>query len=364
MPHIETVEIQNYRNHDHVQLDFKKGINVIWGENGSGKTAALEAVYTLSMGRSFRTRNHKETLKENASKSFLRGTFNTSNAVREIKLNHLSTGQRRFFINGTAIKKTMDLIGKTPIVLLSPEEQIITKGSPGDRRDYFNKILSIISREYLKTLLIYQRLIKQRNFALRETRKRHKNHAAIIAWNEPVVSTGKKLWKLKTDIIDQIIHELQKINKKYAKEDIDLRLEFFPDGEAETFKNRLESSLNLDIVKGRTTAGPHRDEYCFTFNGRLLRNFGSQGEHKLALVLIKMAEINTIKTATGKTPILMLDDFFAKLDFQRADGALSLLNGEYQTIITTTDIVDIEKHGIDLKSENNTSLHMERMCKA
>ncbi|MDP6726551.1 MAG: AAA family ATPase [Candidatus Marinimicrobia bacterium] len=325
MPHIETVEIQNYRNHDHVQLAFKKGINVIWGENGSGKTAALEAVYTLSMGRSFRTRNHKETLKENASKSFLRGTFNTNNAVREIKLNHLSTGQRRFFINGTSIKKTMDLIGKTPIVLLSPEEQIITKGSPGDRRDYFNKILSIISREYLKTLLIYQRLIKQRNFALRETRKSHTNHAAIIAWNEPVVSTGKKT--LET-------------------------------------KNRLESSLSSDIVKGRTIAGPHRDEYCFTFNGRLLRNFGSQGEHKLALVLIKMAEINTIKTATGKTPILMLDDFFAKLDFQRADGALSLLNGEYQTIITTTDIVDIEKHGIDLKSENNTSLHMERTCKA
>ena len=206
----------------------------------------------------------------------------------------------------------MDLIGKTPIVLLSPEEQIITKGSPGDRRDYFNKILSIISREYLKTLLIYQRLIKQRNFALRETRKSHTNHAAIIAWNEPVVSTGKKT--LET-------------------------------------KNRLESSLSSDIVKGRTIAGPHRDEYCFTFNGRLLRNFGSQGEHKLALVLIKMAEINTIKTATGKTPILMLDDFFAKLDFQRADGALSLLNGEYQTIITTTDIVDIEKHGIDLKSE-------------
>lgn len=364
MPHIETVEIQNYRNHNHVQLNFKKGINVIWGENGSGKTAALEAVYTLSMGRSFRTRNHKETLKENSTKSSLKGVFNMSNAVREIKLNHLSTGQRRFFINGTAIKKTMDLIGKTPIVLLSPEEQIITKGSPGDRRDYFNKILSIISREYLETLLVYQRLIKQRNFALRETRKRQASPASITAWNEPVVSAGKKLWKLKTAIIDQIIHELQKINKKYAKEEIDLRLEFFPEGDAGTFKNRLEDSLNLDIVKGWTTAGPHRDEYCFTFNGRLLRNFGSQGEHKLALVLIKMAEINTIKKETGKTPILMLDDFFAKLDLQRADGALSLLNGEYQTIITTTDIVDIEKHGIDLGSENNASLYMERTCKA
>lgn len=364
MPNIETVYIQNFRNHKHIQIDFKKGINVIWGENGSGKTAILEVVYTLSMGRSFRTRNHKETLKENADHQSLKGVFNSRTDTTEIKINQISSGQRRLFVNNIVLTKVKDLIGETPIVLLSPEEQLLTKGSPGDRRNYFDRIFSTISQEYLNILLAYQKLVKQRNALLQEIRREPAKLKAIEAWNEPLVSAGKKLYKIKNVIIRQFILELEIINNKYSKNDVELTIEFVPDGSAETLEKRLEKSLNLDLAKGWTTTGPHRDDYGFLFNGRMLKKYGSQGEHKLALVLIKMAEIRAIKNKTGKTPILMLDDFFDKLDFQRADEALSLLNGDYQTIITTTDIIDVKKHGINLSSTNNTIFHLKRTCKA
>ena len=363
MPHIEAIDIYNFRNHDRAQFVFKRGVNVIWGENGSGKTAVLEAVYTLSMGRSFRTHNHKETLKENTDSLSLKGLFNAGSNTKEIRLNQLSSGQRKFFVNDAVLKKTKDLIGENPIVLLSPEEQRLTKGTPGDRRNYFNKVFSTVSQEYLNMLIVYQRILKQRNSALQEVRRGRTHEKAVEVWNEQTVSVGTKLWKLKTTIIEKFIHEINKINAKYNKEGSDIVLRFVPEGDIETFEERLKKALKLDLVKGWTTVGPHRDDYRFLFNERLLKKYGSQGEHKLALVLIKMAEINIIKTNTGKNPILMLDDFFAKLDFQRADSLLSLLNGDYQTIITTTDIVDFEKHGINLNSKNNATFHLERKCK-
>jgi len=364
MSHIETIDLFNFRNHTYAKFEFKKGINVIWGENGSGKTAVLEAVHTLSIGRSFRTRNHKEVLKEKTENLSIKGLFNEKDIISEIRLNQLSTGKRRFFVNKVALKKTKQLIGENPVVLLSPEEQRLTKGTPGDRRQYFNKVFSTASQKYLNILIIYQRLIKQRNAALQEARRSKTSVESVEAWNDQVVSVGKKLWELKAIVLETFTREINIINEKYSDEGIDLVLHFVPEGEAETFDERLKKSIDLDIAKGWTTAGPHRDDYRFMLNGMLLKKYGSQGEHKLALILIKMAEINMVKITSGKDPILMLDDFFAKLDFQRSDKVLSLLNGNYQTIITTTDIVDFEKHGINLSSKNNATFQLERKCKA
>jgi len=363
MARVDTIDIKNFRNHKHIRIDFKKGINVIWGENGSGKTAILEAIYALSMGRSFRTRAHKETLREGSEGLTIKGVFIGNEQKQEVVLHQLLNGQRKFTINNNDRVSAKELIGQNPIVILSPEEQSITKGSPTDRRSYFDKTLSIVSTEYLNTFLIYQRALKQRNTAIRELRLARAGKDSIIAWNEALLANGNKLWYLRDGLMGSFIDELTNATDRYNSKNAELKLIYKPEGKAETYEIRLEKSLNSDINKGWTTVGPHRDNYTFSFNGRSLREFGSQGEHKLALVLIKMAEITMIKEKTEKTPVLMLDDLFAKLDFKRADDVLTLMSKGGQTIITTTDIVDFEKHGLDMNSKENSTHYLERECK-
>ncbi len=360
MIRVDTIDIQNFRNHNHIHIDFKKGINVIWGENGSGKTAILEAIYTLSMGRSFRTRLHKETLKEGSENLSIKGIFIKNEQKQEIILNQLLNGQRKFIINNNNQVSAKELVGQNPIVILSPEEQTITKGSPVDRRRYFDKTLSIVSAEYLKILLIYQRSLKQRNTAIRNLRIGKSDRSSITAWDETLLLNGKKLWDLRKELMDTFVNELRVATEKYNSKNIELELVYKPEGNTETFEIRLEKSLNSDINKGWTTTGPHRDNYIFLFNHRPLREFGSQGEHKLALVLIKMAEITMIKKKKGNAPVLMLDDLFAKLDYKRADDVLSLMSKGGQTIITTTDIVDFEKRGLNVKSQDSSTYYLER----
>jgi len=333
---------------------------VIWGENGSGKTALLEAIYTLSMGRSFRTRLYKETLKEGCDNLSIKGLFTNKDQKQKIVLNQLLNGQRKFIIDESNHVSVKELVGKNPIVILSPEEQIITKGYPADRRSYIDKIFSIVSGEYLNTLLMYQRILKQRNTAIRNLRYGATRKEAVTAWDEPLISAGKKLWDIRIELMEVFINQIHCATKKYNSNNVDLVLIYKPEGSIETFEIRLEKALNSDLNKGWTTTGPHRDNYTFLFNTRSLREFGSQGEHKIALVLIKMAEISMINIITGSNPVLMLDDLFAKLDFKRADEVLSLLSGRGQTIITTTDIVDFKKHGLDLKSPHNSTYYLER----
>jgi len=364
MLHIDVLNIKNFRNHSDTRLGFKKGVNVIWGENGSGKTAVLEAIYSLSMGRSFRTRNHKETLKENEETLSLTGVFFNGAGEKEIQLRQIKSGKRKFFINKRELQKTKDLIGHNPTVLLSPEEQIITNGTPTDIRAFFDKVFSTISPNYLNALIEYQKTLKQRNTAIRNVLKKRAGKKDIEAWNDPVVNSGKKVWKEKKELLSLYCKHLLKLVDKYRDKSVNINIDYEEEGPTDTFEERLKKTLNSDLTRGYTTTGPHRDNYHIFYNEKLLKKYGSQGEHKIALVLMKMAESNTIKHQTGKTPILLLDDVFAKLDFQRADDMLFLLKNGYQTIITTTDIVRIEDHGIDLSSPDNTSFYLERACKA
>jgi len=197
MLRVETIDIHNFRNHDNIHIDFTNRVNVIWGENGSGKTAILEAIYTLSMGRSFRTKIHRETLKDGCEKMSINGIFVDNKQKQSISLNQLSNGQRRFLIDKNKSVIAKELVGQNPIVILSPEEQKISKGPPSDRREYFDKILSIVSKKYLKTLVLYQRIIKQRNTAIRDLKQGKAGINAITAWNDPMIGSGIELWKMR-----------------------------------------------------------------------------------------------------------------------------------------------------------------------
>ena len=357
---IKEIGLVSFRNHDAIKLKFCPNINVIWGKNGSGKTAILEAIHSLSIGRSFRTNRKKELLKDDKEFFSITGTFKTDDKIQEIQINQTKDGTRRMFIDGNKLESIRELVGLNPVVLLSPEEQIITKGAPQNQRNYFNKLFSVISNEYFTILSDYNRILKQRNKLLDDFNLTNGAKAELNIWNETIAEIGQKLWKKRAEFFKKYKLELTKTVKdvKESKFSFSCALEIkTPENEKE-YLEILKKRQNRDIYLGRTTFGPHTDKINFTFNGKNIKQYGSQGEHKLALLLIKLAEVKLIRKVTKNAPIVLLDDLFAKLDDSRSKQAMAMIDKNHQTIITTTNIKIVEDRGIRIDNLNNGSFYL------
>lgn len=358
---IKEIELVSFRNHDAIKLEFCPKINVIWGRNGSGKTAILEAIHSLSIGRSFRTNRKKELLKDDKEFFSITGKFQTANDIQEIQINQTKDGTRRIFIDGNKLESIRELVGLNPVVLLSPEEQTITKGTPQDQRNYFNKLFSIVSNEYLTILSEYNRILKQRNKLLDGFNLINNAGTELETWNERIAEIGQKLWKKRADYFNDYSTELNKTVKDFKDGNFTFSCELIEKMVAneKEYIETLKKRQNRDIYLGRTTFGPHTDKITFTFNGKNIKQYGSQGEHKLALLLIKLAEVKLIRKVTENAPIVLLDDLFAKLDDSRSKQAMAMIDKDLQTIITTTDLKIVEDRGVKIDKLNNGSFHLD-----
>jgi|TARA_B100000315_G_C14582625_1_gene591332 DNA replication and repair protein RecF len=353
---ISNIQMVSFRNHQQLDMDFSPGINVIWGENGSGKTAVLEAIHLLSIGKSFRTSKMTEIIKHEKDFFRVKGAFSSENKEDEVLFSQGKDRRQKIKINGKDVgRKT--LIGQNPVIILSPEEQNITKGTPGNRRNYFDKLYSITSEEYLNNLSKFFSALKQRNALLRE----NKNKIVFEAWDETLAGLGAKVWKAKKELNEEFMTYLSTASSSYGDGSISIKLKIGNiDIDKKQMKEMLKETHDRDVINKQTTVGPHRDRISFLFNEKKLRNFGSQGEHKIALVLVKLAEFMFIKEKTGRAPIFLLDDLFAKLDLKRSDAVFELLKKNTQTIITNTDLFNLKNHGIDLETPDNKSFHLAR----
>ena len=355
---IDQIKLTSFRNHAETSMSFGPGINVIWGENGSGKTSVLEAVHILSIGKSFKTNRINETVKHNTDVSRIEARFTKNEKKETISFSQSTDRRRQLKINDTVVK-AREIVGKNPAVLLSPEEQKITKGTPGDRRGYFNKLYSTVSAVYFKALSVFTQTLKQRNAVLKNPNQKEQ----FNTWDDLLAENAETIWKQRIYFNSRYNECLKTVSKMYNKNSVSISL--ITDDTQRTkddILNEFKKREQADLRAQRTSFGPHKDDLIFLFNSTPIKLFGSQGEHKISLVLIKLAEYMFIKNETNQTPTLLLDDLFAKLDFKRSDAVLALLEKKSQTIITNTDLVDIEKHGIDLNDPNNKSFHLERQC--
>ena len=182
----------SFRNHEKTKIKFNSGLTVIWGKNGSGKTSALEAIHSLSIGKSFKTNNRKELIKKGSQGFFLKGVFIDENNNRNtVSFSQTLSGNKKININKKEIIKRKEMLGLNNVVVFSPEEEEITKGPAGERRKYFNRIFSICSSVYLQNLLSYNRTLKQRNSLLKI---KNQKKETLRSWNDPLSSFGEKLW--------------------------------------------------------------------------------------------------------------------------------------------------------------------------
>ena len=364
---ISKITITSFRNHSHKKVDFSEGLTVIWGDNGSGKTSLLEAVYILSYGKSFKTHKPSSLVKKGDSSCLVSGEFQHNKLKDIINTEYKKTGSQKTKINGKAIVGRKELIGRNPVVVLSPEEQDITKGGPSERRQFFDRLFSVVSKNYLNTIQTYGRLLKQRNASLVRNRDGLTQTSDVFCWDEQLCNVGTDLWLQRASLMGEFKHSLDRVVGSY-NDSAEVGIFYKPQtvGVGE-YKNMLLKNQQKDLVQGRTTGGPHRDNIDVVWFGEKIRSVGSQGEHKLSLVFLKIAEMQFIKDKTGRFPILLLDDLFAKLDLGRSKKLVSLLNklktktGELvQTIVTTTDMINIENSGMFSSSSKIKKHHLTR----
>ena len=363
---IDSLEMSSFRNHEKTNIKFGPGLTVLWGKNGSGKTSILEAIHSLSIGKSFRTNNKNEMIK-NGSKGFLiRGLFkNAEGNQSKVSYSQELLGNKKIKINKKTIIKRKDLLGLNSVVVFSPEEENITKGPPARRREFFNKIFSICSKTYLEKLLTYNKVLKQRNAILKNGQHNQKTQEHLEVWGGPLAEAGEKLWGERAGLIKEFVENFKqtakeldkKINAtiKYTEKKAD-RVEIF---------RQINKNNKQDIKRGFTTYGPHRDEVMFLWKKKGIRKHGSQGEHKLFLALLKITELLFLSKKTKKSPVFLIDDLFASLDEEKSKKLLSFVGGlqnerkkRQQTIITTTDFIDLEKNGFFLGFEQVKKHHI------
>jgi len=364
---IHRLKIISVRNHKEAEFFFSRGVTVIWGENGSGKTAVLEAIHMISIGRSFKTHRQRELINVEKNELFIQGDFSNNNQEDHVASSVTKTSGQIIKLNGKNIHSRKELLGRNIVVVLSPEQQNITKGAPEERRRFFNKIFSVVSPAYFGVLQEYNRALKQRNAALLQLRDNRVKDSDLQSWTPILALSGLKLWGLRRQLMHQFKSTLGTVLNQFDR-DIELEILYDPrQSNKEQYQNKLEKNINRDIVLGRTEHGPHRDNFIINWAGKNIKSYGSQGENKLCLILLKLAELFFVKEKTGKTPILLLDDLFAKLDLERCKKIVNLLQGfddfsddPLQTIVTTTDLINIENSGLMFSNGNHRTYHLKR----
>ena len=354
---ISKLSLFSFRNHEKKEITFSEGITVIWGENGSGKTSLLEAIYILSLGKSFKTHKQSSIIKKGHSSYILKGDFSNGEIINSVGIQTNLNSKKTIKVNGKTIKNRKEIIGKNNVVVLSPEDQVITKGGPKERRVFFDRLFSIVDSEYLNTLQKFNRALKQRNALI--LNNSHINEENFLPWEEKLSISSIKLWETRKKCFSDYLKSLNSVVSEYQRDLVLNVLYAEKTYTKEEFQKKLKQTRERDSLLGTTSHGPHRDNIKILWSRKDIREYGSQGEHKISLILLKLAEINLIKQKTGKYPTILLDDVFAKLDLNRSKKLVSYLNSikteekdPIQTIITTTDVLNVEQSGLILEGKN------------
>jgi DNA replication and repair protein RecF len=345
---LKSIQLKNFRKHKNISLDFSERLNYIVGGNGQGKTTILESIFYLCTTKSHNSKSDSEAVTFNENEFEILGNFRGITENNSRVYFTLSQNRKYYFKDDKQVSRAADIIGKFPVVLLSPEDHSITQGSPADRRRFVDSVISQANETYLSNLIDYNKILKQRSSLLNQLRETRNKifFDELQAWSSVLVQTGSYLIKQRKKFIEEFteyIYESYNIImglkekpvieysflKDYKRDDIEIE-----------FKKQLDEKREEEIIRGINLIGPQRDEFIFSIDGCNLKTYGSQGQHKTFQVVLRFAEFFYIKELTGTEPIFLLDDVFGELDAERAGRISNYLTNIGQAFITVTDLAD------------------------
>lgn len=328
---LQKLRLQNFRNYELKELELGERTLVV-GENGAGKSNLLEGIVLLARGISFRAEKIEEMVKwgEEAGRVKGRITEGTEGKQESTDIEVvLTTSRARYLVNGVA-RRRMDFVSKLVVVLFRPEDLQLIEGSPGERRGWLDVVLAGVDREYSRSLLSYEKGLRRRNKILDLIREGEVSRTQLAFWDGLLIRDGTVLTNKRRELTD-------KVNEYWRRTGNGLELEYDFSGISEA---RLAQYKDEEVAAGYTLVGPHKDEIIFRGGeprkSRDLAVYGSRGEQRMAVLWLKMAELQFVETKLRERPVLLLDDIFSELD-QSHRRMVVKLTAKQQTIMTATE---------------------------
>ena len=346
---IKRIKINDFRNYKKLEIELDKNINVFYGENAQGKTNIIESIFLCSIGKSFRTSKDKELIKFNENESNVEIDFEKSNREGNIRIN---VGERKnIFVNKIKIKKLSELLGNINVVIFTPDDINILKGGPQERRTFLDVMISQLRPKYMHICSLYQKTLDERNSYLKNIENQRQDFIEI--YDEKLAEYGCEIYKYRKEFIEKIKEKIKIIHNNITdnKENIDITYTSNCENK-EDYLELLKSRKKLDIIKGYTTKGVHRDDFQVFINELPVDVYGSQGQHRTAVLSLKLSELQVIYDDIGENPILLLDDFMSELDEFRRTNFLENIR-DTQVIITCTDKIDLKGKKVKIFNVNN-----------
>ena len=346
---IKKLSFLNVRKISLFSEQFSPETNIIIGLNGSGKTSILESLVFLITGKSFRKKHTQSIIKKEKQELQIKGIFQYE---EDLTIKLIYDGKKKqIFKNNQILKRTTELIKDNAIIYISPEETDIIEEYKKEKQQYFDKIIFRINPQHIYNIKEYNKLLLYRNSLL-------ENNMSTKPWEEPLSLVGLKIWNTRNSFFDFFCKTFNETQKK-----LDLQLKYVIEYKNQEYQSKEEyiKKLQSKTKTNKTEVGPHKDIINLYLNNETIKEHASQGEKKLFKYVLKFTEAEIIKTKTRKTPIILLDDFFAKLDNENIMKIFSYFHRKFQVIITTTNTNDqtlqnIQKNNTNIKIFNNDKI--------
>ena len=348
---IKNIRLKNFRNHSSLYFDFSSNLNVLTGPNAIGKTNVVEAIYYLSLGRSFRTLEDNELIKKNQDKADIQATIVEGELTRKIKITITKIG-RVIMINGKNIAKLSELAKCVNVILFQPKDVMLFSGPPRDRRNFLDISISKKHTLYLDYISRYEKVLRERNELLKSD---HIDQTLLDVNTDLLIKLSGSIISFRQMYVKDINDILNKITRALTGDKGTFELKYYPFvsydvNYSENAKKAFKRAEESDFKHKQTSIGIHREDISISLNGRDIAAFGSQGENRIASLALKLSPYFLIEDK-DKKPIVVLDDVMSELDHKHQERLIKFLRKFNQVFITGTKLDIPDCNHLQIKKE-------------
>lgn len=338
---LKKMRIHQFRNYEDQTLLFDQGIQYITGKNAQGKTNLLEAILYLSTTRSHRVSDDEELIQENRDYFLINGILEKGNRNMELRI-HVSKEGKNLFLYKNPIRKVSDFIGTCNAVMFCPDDLTLFQAAPRVRRRFIDMELSKMSKSYMNALTTANRLLKERNAALKQDLV---NREYVEVIDCQFIDLQILIMKQRKKFLDELLACSKSFYEELSQDQSELAYTYVSgspynedeDTMKQALREKYDKNWQRDCMLKQTLTGFHKDDVTFTLSGKDMASYASQGQKRSALLALKLGIVFMNKEITHEYPILLLDDVFSELDEYRRKKLLEILPEEVQIFITATD---------------------------
>ncbi|MBC5798066.1 DNA replication/repair protein RecF [Sphaerospermopsis sp. LEGE 00249] len=347
--YLKNIHLRNYRNYQEQKIDFTAPKTILVGNNAQGKSNLLEAVELLATLRSHRMAKDRDLIKDGEDIAQINATLERSSGISDLTLTLRRNGRRSVAINSEIVRRQMDFLGVLNAVEFSSLDLELVRGSPEVRRNWLDTLLMQLEPVYAHILHQYNQVLRQRNAFLKRSQESgvSSQEKELAIWDAQLVNAGTKVIRRRNRAIQRLTPIAAKWHASISGSTEILEINYSPnvplkkdDNEdiTQSFFGKIQQRSVIELHRGTTLVGPHRDELELIINQTPARQYGSQGQQRTLVLALKLAELQLIEEVVNEAPLLLLDDVLAELDLSRQNQLLDAIQDRFQTLITTTHL--------------------------